>query len=250
MWKGKIAMEIKKEKVSFTNGELNISAYLCRPKQEGHYPGVIILQEIFGLNLHIREVTEKVAEEGYIALAPALYQRQAPDFEAGYEEQDVAIGRKYKEQTKASELLSDISQAISFLKTSSQCQQNNVGVLGFCFGGHVAYLAATLPEVKATIIFYGAGIPTMTPGGGPPTLSRTKDIKGSIHCFFGAMDPLIPKNHVDKIQEELKTNNVDFSVSLFPAGHGFFCNHRPDFDESSAQLAWEKVKTFFKNKLS
>lgn len=243
-----MGLEIIKEKVIFPNNELNISGYLCTPKGEGPFPGIIVLQEIFGLNIHIREVTEKVAQEGYIALAPALYQRQAPDFEAGYNEEDVALGRKYKEQTKAGELLSDISRAIAFLKERPQCLPR-FGTIGFCFGGHVAYLAATLPEIKASVIFYGAGIPTMTPGGGPPTLSRTKEIKGAVQCFFGIEDTLIPKDHVDQIQAELKKNSVDFRVALFPTGHGFFCNHRPDYDEDSSQLAWEKVKSFYKDKL-
>tara|TARA_B100000029_G_scaffold468266_1_gene505125 strand:+ start:662 stop:1396 length:735 start_codon:yes stop_codon:yes gene_type:complete len=240
--------EIIKEKVTYPNNGLNISGYLCTPKGEGPFPCIIVLQEIFGLNRHIREVTEKIAQEGYIALAPALYQRQAPDFETGYSEEDIALGRKYKEQTKANELLSDINQALSFLKKKPQCLPL-FGTIGFCFGGHVAYLAATLPEIKATVSFYGAGIPTMTPGGGAPTLSRTKEIKGAVQCFFGIEDQLIPKDHVDQIQAELKKNGVDFRVNLFPTGHGFFCNHRPDYDEESSQLAWEKVKSFYEDKL-
>ncbi|MEE2743953.1 MAG: dienelactone hydrolase family protein [Bdellovibrionota bacterium] len=240
--------EIIKEKVTYPNNGLNISGYLCTPIGEGPFPCIIVLQEIFGINIHIREVTEKIAQEGYIALAPALYQRQAPDFESGHSEEDIVLGRKYKEQTKANELLSDIAQAISFLKKKTQCLPL-FGTIGFCFGGHVAYLAATIPEIKATVSFYGAGIPTMTPGGGAPTLSRTKEIQGAVQCFFGIEDKLIPKDHVDQIQAELKKNGVDFRVNLFPAGHGFFCNHRPDYDEESSQLAWEKVKSFYKDKL-
>ena len=124
-------LEIIKEKVTFPNNELNISGYLCIPKGEGPFPGIIVLQEIFGLNIHIREVTEKVAQEGYIALAPALYQRQAPDFEVGYNEEDVALGRKYKEQTKAGELLSDISRAIAFLKERPHRLHRKATVKGF-----------------------------------------------------------------------------------------------------------------------
>jgi len=198
------ALEIKTEEIKVDALDVQVDCHLAQPTAEGTYPGVIVIQEVFGVNDHIKEVTQRFAKEGYIAIAPAIYQRQAPGFAVGYSSEELELGRKYKENTKASELLNDIQAAIDYLQSLPQCQGNGFGCIGFCFGAHVAYLAATLPDIQATASFYGAGIATQSPGGGEPTLTRTKDIKGTIYAFFGKEDPLIPLDQVDQIEAELK----------------------------------------------
>ncbi|WAS06541.1 dienelactone hydrolase family protein [Gloeomargaritales cyanobacterium VI4D9] len=96
------------------------------------------------------------------------------------------------------------------------------GTIGFCFGGHVVYLAATLPDVRVTASFYGGGIATTTPGGGAPTITRTKEIHGTIWCFFGTRDPLIPNEQTDQIEQELQKQGIDHQVFRYDADHGFF----------------------------
>lgn len=184
-------------KVNLVQNNLQIAAYLAQPTGSGSYPGVIVLQEIFGVNVHIREVTERIAQLGYVALAPALFQRMASNFETGYTTQDIEIGRSYAMQTQASELLGDIQTAINYLKTLPQVNKDGFGCIGFCFGGHVAYLAATLSDIKATASFYGAGIATRTFGGKVPTINCTREIKGTIYTFFGNLDASIPKEQVE-----------------------------------------------------
>ncbi len=93
--------EIHTANVKVPNDELEIQAYLAYPTTEGSYPAVVVMQEIFGINTHIREVTERIAKVGYVAIAPALFQRVAPDFETGYTPQDLEIGKNYAQQTKA-----------------------------------------------------------------------------------------------------------------------------------------------------
>ncbi|MGQ4649150.1 dienelactone hydrolase family protein [Lyngbya aestuarii] len=237
--------------VKVTNNSVEIPAYLAMPLGEGPFPGVVVLQEIFGVNSHIRDVTERFAKEGYIAIAPALYQRQAPGFETGYTAEDIKIGRQYKEQTKASELLSDIQAAINYLKSETPLQDDTVGCIGFCFGGHVAYLAATLPEIKATASFYGAGITTMTPGGGEPTVSRTSEISGTIYGFFGKEDVSIPQAQVDEIEATLEKHQIKHHIFSYDgAEHGFFCDQRASYNQTAATDAWEKVKQLFHKELS
>src|ERR687885_1318540 len=107
--------EIKTNSVKIANGPLEIEAYLAMPADTGSFPGVVVLQEIFGVNDHIRDVTRRIAREGYVAIAPALYQRQAPGFETGYTSEDINMGKQYKEQTQADELLIDIQAAIDYL---------------------------------------------------------------------------------------------------------------------------------------
>ncbi|HEY9642020.1 MAG TPA: dienelactone hydrolase family protein, partial [Coleofasciculaceae cyanobacterium] len=152
--------QIRTAHVKVPNGSLQIDAYLAEPVGQGSFPAIVVIQEIFGVNAHIREVTERLAKAGYVAIAPAIYQRLAPGFEVGYSPEEVKQGRLYKDQTQADQLLSDIQSAIAYLQTLPTVRPEAIGCIGFCFGGHVAYLAATLPSIKATASFYGAAIPT------------------------------------------------------------------------------------------
>lgn len=238
--------EISCEHVKVPNGDLQISSYIAYPVGEGTFPAIVILQEIFGVNAHIRDVTERIASEGYVAIAPALYQRLAPDFEIGYTAEDVELGRRYKEQTKASELLGDIQAAIAYLKSQSSVKGDAIGCIGFCFGGHVAYLAATLPEIKATASFYGAGITTWTPGSGQPTLARTSEIAGTLYAFFGNQDASIPASAVEQIEAELQKHHISHRVFVYDgAEHGFFCDRRASYNPTAAADAWIQVKQLF-----
>ncbi|PHJ63103.1 carboxymethylenebutenolidase [Nostoc linckia z18] len=242
--------EIRTSQVKVPNGDLQIDAYLAEPVQKGTFPAVIVIQEIFGVNIHIREVTEKFAKEGYVAIAPTLFQRTAPGFEAGYNSEDVQKGRQYKEQTKAEEILSDIQAAIAYLRTLSNVQPDAIGSIGFCFGGHVVYLAATLPDIKVTASFYGGGITNSTPGGGEPTITRTPDIKGPIYAFFGLEDQGIPLEHTQQIEAELKKHQIPHTIFRYEgAGHGFFCNHRASYNPEAAADAWKNVVEVFQKNL-
>ncbi len=243
-------LEINTSNVKIPNGDLQIDAYLAYPSGPIAFPGVIVFQEIFGVNAHIREVTERIAKEGYVAIAPALYQRLHPKFETGYTSEDIKIGKDYKQQTKASELLSDTQATIDYLKTLPQTKKDGFGCIGFCFGGHVAYLAATLEDIKATASFYGAGITNWTPGDGEPTITRTEDIKGTIYAFFGMEDSSIPPEQVNQIEEELTKHHIHHRVFRYDGvDHGFFCDHRNSYDAKAAEAAWEQVKQLFQMNL-
>ena len=243
--------EISTNSVKVPNGSLEIEAYLAMPTSGGSLPAIIVLQEIFGVNSHIRDVTQRLAKEGYIAIAPALFQRIAPGFETGYTAEDVKIGKDYKDKTKAEELISDIQATINYLISQTPTEINAIGCIGFCFGGHVAYLAATLPEIQATASFYGAGITTMTPGGGEPTINRTKELAGrTIYAFFGMEDASIPAKDVEKIEAALERNQVLNRIFRYEgADHGFFCDQRASYNEAAAADAWNQVKQLFRQEL-
>ncbi|MGF1539305.1 MAG: dienelactone hydrolase family protein [Pleurocapsa sp.] len=242
---------ISTDKVTVQNGDLEIDAYLARPQAEGTFAAIIVIQEIFGVNAHIRDLTEKLARSGYVAIAPAIYQRQAPGFEVGYSEAEVEIGRKYKNQTQAKELLSDIQATINYLYSLPEVKPTGVGTIGFCFGGHVVYLAATLKDIKATASFYGAGIVNFCPGENQPTLTVTKNISGTIYTFFGTEDPLIPNEQTDEIEAELNKHNISHQVFRYHgATHGFMCDRRESYHAEAAQDAWAKVLNLFSQKLN
>jgi carboxymethylenebutenolidase len=238
--------EIRTNTIQFPNGDLQINAYLAQPIGEGPFPAIIIFQEIFGVNAHIRDVTERIAKEGYVAIAPNIYQRIDPNFETGYTPDDVQLGKQYKAQTTATELLSDTQAAIAYLRNLPQVKGDAIGCIGFCFGGHIAYLAATLPDIKVTASFYGAGITTMTPGGGQPTLTRTSEIQGTLYAFFGDKDASIPAEQVEQIAAELATHQVSHQIFRYPdADHGFFCDQRASYNPDAAADAWNHAKQLF-----
>jgi carboxymethylenebutenolidase len=238
---------IETQQVKVNNGDLAIDAYLAFPQDDGQFPGIIVIQEIFGVNAHIRDVTRRLAQEGYVAIAPAIYQRQAPGFQTGYSPEDITTGRVYKNQTKACELLSDIEATINYLYSLPQVKAGGVGCIGFCFGGHVAYLVSTLADIKATASFYGAGITNWTPGEGKPTLSRTPDIQGTIYLFFGREDASIPREQVEEIEAALEKFKIPHRVFSYPgAEHGFFCDQRGSYNQEAAQDAWKQVLELFK----
>jgi carboxymethylenebutenolidase len=236
--------------VKVQNKDLAIDAYLAKPAKPGTYPGVIVIQEIFGVNEHIRDITARLAREGYIAIAPAIYQRQAPRFEADYTEEGTKLGRQYKVATRAEELISDMQATINYLYSLPEVKQSGVGTIGFCFGGHVVYLAATLTDIAATASFYGAQIATWCPGEDQPTINRTKDIKGTIYGFFGTADPLIPNEQTEQIETELKKHHISSQIFRYEgATHGFMCDRRESYSPEAAQNAWKKVLDLFSQKL-
>jgi carboxymethylenebutenolidase len=221
------------------------SGYLAMPAGAGQFPGMIVLQEIFGVNTHIRAVTERIASLGYVAIAPALFDRFAPGLELGYTSADIELGRSYAEKTSAPQLLADIQAAIDYLKTLPQVQPN-FGCIGFCFGGHVAYLAATLPDISVTASFYGRGITTFTPGGGEPSVSQTAAIAGTMYMFFGMEDASIPPEHIAEIETVLTQNNIPHQIWQYPgAEHGFCCDLRASYNPTAAESAWAHVEELF-----
>ncbi|MDJ0728447.1 MAG: dienelactone hydrolase family protein [Crocosphaera sp.] len=244
-------LDITTEAVLIENNGLNIDSYLAMPKEDGVFPAVIVIQEIFGVNDHIRDVSRRFAQQGYVAISPAIYQRLAPGFETGYTPESIDIGRKYKNQTKASELLSDIQATIDYLYTLPQVKKTGVGTIGFCFGGHVVYLVSTLPDIKATASFYGAGIANWKPGEeGKATVECTPDIKGKLYAFFGTEDASIPQEQVDMIETTLRDNHIPHQVFRYEgAEHGFFCDQRGSYNSEAAQDAWQKVLELFKTEL-
>jgi carboxymethylenebutenolidase len=240
-----VKLQVVTQKVTIESQSAAISAHLAMPTGTGKFPGIIVLQEIFGVNTHIRAVTERIASLGYVAIAPALFDRFAPGFEVGYTSDDIQLGRKYAEQTSAPQLLADIQAAIDYLKTLPQVEPH-FGCIGFCFGGHVAYLAATLPDISVTASFYGRGITTFTPGGGDPSVSQTGSIAGTIYMFFGMNDTSIPPEHIAEIDLALTQHDIPHQIWQYPsAEHGFCCDLRPSYNPTAAESAWQHVEELF-----
>ena len=244
-------MDIKTERVSIGLDGKTMSAYMARPNDETPRPAVVVYMEIFGVNAHIREVTDRVAREGYVALAPDFFHRTGPGVEYGYDEAGMGSGIKLLMQLKASEIIADARAAQSFLKRKNFVKGDKLGAMGFCVGGHVTYLTACETDIKAAASFYGGGIAGDKGfGGEASTIGRTKGITGKIICLYGAKDAHIPMSQVDAVRAELEKQKIRNEVVVYQnADHGFFCDQRASFDKTSADDAWAKVKKLFAEEL-
>jgi len=227
-----------------------MGGYLARPDQGGPHPAVLVYMEIFGINGHIRDIAERVAREGYVALAPDYFHRTGPGIELGYDEAGMSQGIALLGKLVASEMISDARSAVDYLREREDTT-DKMGCMGFCIGGHMAYLTAAESDVDATASFYGGGIAADAgPGGEPSTLGRTSGINGRILCLFGDKDLLIPKPQVDAIRKALRSSGVDHEVVVYKGcDHGFFCDQRASYDAEAAKDAWGRVKTLFATEL-
>lgn len=234
-------MDVATTTLQLNTPDSKMEAFEARPRDRGSYPGVVVLMEAFGLNGHIKKIAERVAQEGYVAIAPDLYHREEERV-FPYADLQKAVGVMNRLQD--SKVMDDVGAAIAHLKAQSNVKAGAIGVTGFCMGGRFTYLSAAHhnKDVKAAVAFYGGGIPM----GKPSPLSRTGEIACPIYLFFGAKDPLIPLDHVEQIKNALASKQVNFTAEVYPeATHGFFCDERPSYHEASAKDAWEKTKSFF-----
>jgi len=234
-------MDVTGSMLQLNTPDGKMDAYEAKPKETGTYPGIVVLMEAFGLNDHIKKVTERIAQEGYVAIAPDLYHREQERL-VPYSDLQKAVSIMNRLQD--SKVMDDVGAAIAHLKSQNNVKAGSIGVTGFCMGGRFTYLAAAHfnKDVKAAVPFYPGGVAS----GNPSPLSRTGEINCPMYLFFGGKDPLIPQEHVDKIKAELTAKKKNFQLQLYPeATHGFFCDERASYHEASAKDAWEKTKAFF-----
>ncbi|MDB5570483.1 MAG: Carboxymethylenebutenolidase [Hyphomicrobiales bacterium] len=215
------------EKITLTckDGE-TIGAYIARPQGPAK-GGVVVLQEIFGANQHIRKTADRYAQEGYLAIAPALYDRVERDVELGYTGDEPKRGLEIRAKTELPKTLLDIEAAVEAVKSAGK-----VGVVGYCWGGTLAYASAVnLPSISAAVGYYGGGVAAMA----------DKAPKVPVMLHFGETDHSISMADVEKV----KAAQPGVPVYVYPAGHGFNCDERGSFHKESADLALSRTLEFF-----
>jgi carboxymethylenebutenolidase len=188
--------------------------------------GVVVLQEIFGVNAHIRRVADGFAAAGYLAIAPALFDRAAPGTELGYTPADIPKGRDLVAAVGHENTMRDVAAAVAFAAVAGE-----VGVVGYCWGGSLAFAAAcTIPGVAAAVGYYGG------------TIARSLDQrpKAPLMLHFGERDDHIPMADVAAVRAAL----AGVPVHTYPAGHGFNCDDRGSYDQASAAAARERTLAF------
>ena len=188
--------------------------------------GLVIVQEIFGVNGHIRAVCDGYAAEGYAAVAPALFDRYQRNFDIGYSAEDIARGRELKGRSDIDAALRDVAAA-----RDEAASAGRVGIIGYCWGGLVTWMsAARLPGFACAVPYYGGGMPDAA--GEQP--------KCPVMAHFGKRDAAIPLEGVEK----LAAAHPEVQVFLYDAEHGFNCDQRKSYDPASAALARERTLEF------
>ena len=190
--------------------------------------GILVIQEIFGANAHIKEVADGYAADGYLAIAPALYDRAQRGVDLGYTPDDVAKGRDFRGKVGDDNPVKDMTAAVKELQKAGK-----VGTVGYCWGGTLSFLCATrVPGVAASVVYYGGQIVPY----------KDETAKAPLQMHFGDMDAGIPLTDVDKI----KAAQPKAEVHVYNADHGFNCDHRSQYDAESATLARERSLAFFR----
>jgi len=244
-------MNAKGEVVEIEAPGGRMPAWVVRPQGGGPFPAVIVVQEAFGLNDHIRSVADRIAREGYLAVAPDLYYRSA-DRVAGYDELPKAIG--LMSQLDDREIVADVQAVLTWIEAQPGVRRGKVGITGFCMGGRISFLAACHLPVAAAAPFYGGGIGrVMMPSERTPhaPIEDAAGIRAPLLLFYGDRDAFIPPEEVALVKERLEKLGKEARVIVYPgADHGFFCEERPSFHEPAAQDSWRKLLSFFDKNLA
>jgi len=204
-------------------------AYLAAPP--GRPRGaVVVIQEIFGINRHIRAVTDGFASEGYTAIAPALFDRIRRGIELGYDGSDMDEGRGYMQQLKPEQTLKDVAAAIAVVRHSGR-----IATVGYCWGGALSYRAACELPIACAVVYYG----------NPRDTDKTP--KCPVMYHFGSADKSIPLTEVDR----LKAAHPQGIFYVYDGvGHGFNCDQRPSYDAAAAALARQRTLDFLSRRLT
>ncbi len=214
-----------------------LSAYVAEPEGRPR-AAIVVLPEIFGVNSHIRSVADRFADQGYLAVAPATFDRVKPGVELGYTEDDMKAGFELKTAVDAlpgAGVLQDIQAAIDH---AAQLGGGKVGIIGFCWGGLLTWKAACLLKgLCAAVPYYGGGIT------GEGEIARQPQCPVMAH--FGDQDHWIPMEGI----EAFKKAHPEVEVHVYPASHGFNCDQRASYNEAAAKLARERSLAFLADKL-
>ena len=207
-----------------------LAAYRADPagKPRG---AIVVIQEIFGVNSHIRSVVDGYAADGYVAIAPAMYDRVQRGYETGYSQDEIQAGLKIMQGLDWGNTMKDVTAAVDAVKSAGK-----VGIVGYCWGGTVAWVAASrVPGLAASVPYYGGGMPNF----------KDEKPKIPVMCNFGEKD----QSPTPEQAKEILAKHPQVQGHFYPAGHGFNCDQRGSYDAASARKARERALEFFRKHL-
>jgi carboxymethylenebutenolidase len=227
-------MSVRAEWVNLSADDgTTLRAWTAQPDGSTPRRGLLVFQEAFGVNGHIRDVTERFAGSGFTAISPDLFHRTAPGFECRYDEFPIAM-KQLSALTEAG-LEADVRAAFGWLDRAGLA--GNAAAVGFCLGGRVAFLANSTVPLKAAVSYYGGHI--------PPLLGRAPRLSGPMLFFWGGLDHHIPEEQRQAVSRALGAAQKPFIDVLFSnADHGFFCDARASYHKDAAAQAWRLTQAF------
>jgi len=231
---------VLREKVTLkVNDGSNMDAFVARPDDSSIHAGIIVFQEAFGVNSHIRKVTERFAEQGYIAIAPELYHRTAPGFEGSYTDFESLRPHMQAVTPKAAE--ADVRATFDWLRAQKTVQGDNICSVGYCMGGRISFLANSILPLRAAASYYGGGI-------APGLLDRAANLHAPMLFFWGGLDKHIPPEQRNAVIDAVRFADKSYAnVEFSDADHGFNCEERASYQPRAARQAWALLLEFLKS---
>lgn len=225
-------------------GEENLPGYRAQPSKGGPFPVVLVVQEIFGVHEHIKDVCRRFAKAGYYAIAPELYFRQGDVSKLKSVDEIRPIVAKVSD----AQVMSDLDAVVDFAQKSGKGDVAKLAITGFCWGGRIAWLYAEhSKQLKAGAAWYGrvVGDPTELQPKHPVNVAA--DLKAPMIGLYGAKDQAIPVDTVEQMRTALEKAQVDTEILVYPnSGHAFLADYRPSYVEADAKDAWQKMLAWFK----
>ncbi len=235
-------MEIRSEFVTVNVSDgTSMRLYVARPTGAAPTRGLLVMQEAFGINAHIRDITERFAREGFLAVSPELFHRSGAGFEGKYDDFGSAMG--HLKELRDPNLEVDIKAAHDWLRSNGIASGSPIAAVGYCMGGRAAVLAAITLPLECAVSYYGGGIAPsqMNPG----LLGRVKDLKAPVLFFWGGRDQHIPAEQRNGVVEALRAAGKSYvNVEFSDADHGFYCDARPSYNAVAAKQAWPLTLAF------
>ena len=240
-------MQITKRNVELRVNDSLMRVYVAAPKPAGIYPGILFYSDIYQLGSPITRLANYLAGYGYVVAAPEIFHRIEP-IGLVIEPDDLGRmrGNDDARRTPVADYDADSHAVIEFLKGDSLCS-GQIGTLGFCIGGHLAFRAAFQSEIKAAACCYPTGIPSGKLGKSvADTIGRVSEIKGEMLIVFGTLDPHVPENDRQTIIKALEDASVPHRIVLYEAEHTFMRDDGYRYDPAAATSAWSEIIAFFK----
>ncbi|MDZ7962833.1 MAG: dienelactone hydrolase family protein [Aulosira sp. DedQUE10] len=236
-------MQIEQTEVMIHTPDGQMPGWLCTPTEGKRQPAVILLMEAFGLTSHIQDVAARIAQEGYVVLAPDLYYRELPNNKFGYDEVEQARAMMFRLDF-GKPIEEDIRAALAYVKSRADVYPDKVGVTGFCLGGGLTIFTACYlsTEIAAAASFYGVVLDEW--------IVAVENITVPVYLFFGGTDPFIRCDRVKQIESRFQELGKEYTLKIYPdADHGFFCNERSSYNPLAAEDAWHELTQFFEQHL-
>jgi len=240
------------EKMTVTTPDGPMIVHIVSPKNAAGkaFPALVVLQEAFGVNHHILKVCQRLADNGYVALAPELFHRFGQGIEVGYT--DFAKSRPMMAELTNDRLTDDLRATLALAQALTQVDKEKIGAIGFCMGGFVAMLGACRLPFKAAVSFYGGGMVHHRPGiGFSPLLEEFAYLKCPVFLGWGEMDQGISHQDVEAVRKAMALGNKAVSSKVYPeSNHGFMCDERSSYNAKTAELAWSDSLAWLRTHLS